>query len=238
MNINDLYDRNYVPYSNEASVALVQSKQGSWFAGTRIENISYPLTISAVQNALFCCLSEAHQPDVLFTDHPDESTLQCWEKELNISIELLKKADPPTQHVGNLGLDEDLHIKKTLHDLLDQAVVEESNFPVSALVETDRGFYSGVNVECQSWSLGLCAERIAIAKAFSYGASAITGLHLHTREGEFSSPCGACRQVIIEHLPNCQVHLHHADGSESVHFSNDLLPHSFQSSSLSKHKTT
>lgn len=235
MDINELYDHNYVPYSEEPSVAIVRSRQGHWFPGVRIENISYPLTISAAQNALFCCLSEGRQADELFTEHPDESILTCWQKEFDISVQPLKPDNPPTGQFVDIALDQELDITTALEALLDDAIVEQSNFPVSAIVETDRGYYSGVNIECSSWNLGLCAERIAIGKALSYGASSITDLHIHTRKGEFSSPCGACRQVIIEHLPNCQVHLHHADGSESVHFSNDLLPHSFQSSSLSKH---
>jgi homotetrameric cytidine deaminase len=117
---------------------------------------------------------------------------------------------------------------------LDYAKVEESNFPVAALLETEKGFFSGVNIECSSWSMGLCAERIAIAKALSFGCQQLKTLHIHTRDGEFSSPCGACRQVLIEHMPKRQIHLYHADHSKSIHFCNDLLPHSFQSSSLKK----
>ncbi len=114
------------------------------------------------------------------------------------------------------------------------AVVEESNFPVSALVETEEGYFSGVNIECSSWNLGLCAERVVITKALTYGAKKLENLHIHSRGGEFSSPCGACRQVIMEHMPDKQIYLHHADGTESVHFAVDLLPHSFRSSTLAK----
>src|SRR5699024_12516589 len=86
-----------------------------------------------------------------------------------------------------------------LKSLLDRAKVEESNFPVAAIAETKEGFVSGVNIECSAWNMGLCAERIAISKALTYTVSNINALHIHTRFGEFSSPCGACRQIIREH---------------------------------------
>ncbi len=233
MDIHTLREHNYTPYSKRQSVAIVRSKGGRWFPGIRIENISYPLSISAVQNALFCCLSEGDQPDTLFTDDPDATMNTLWQEELNFSVNLLKPDTLANCSFADLKLSSDVNIDHTLTELLDNAVVDESDFPVSALLETEDGYYSGVNVECTSWNMGLCAERIAIAKALTYGSKKLKTLHVHTRKGEFSSPCGACRQVIIEHLPNKQIHLHHADHSESVHFSNDLLPHSFSSSSLS-----
>lgn len=233
MDIDDLYESNYVPYSKKRSVAIVRSEGGSWFPGVRIENISYPLSINAIQCALFCCLSEGHQPEELFTDDDsDASQIDYWERELDLQVHTDTNS-LPDHTFADIKLDEDIDINKQLTKLLDFAIVEESNFPVAALLETEDGYFSGVNIECTAWNMGLCAERIAIAKALSYGQKKLKRLHVHTREGEFSSPCGACRQVIIEHLPDKQIHLHHADHSESVHFSNDLLPHSFSSSSLS-----
>lgn len=233
MDISELYERNYVPYSKAPSVAIVRSREGRWFPGVRIENIAYPLSISAGQNALFCCLSEQQHPSELFVEDPDSNMTPCWKEEFGVTIRRLDRQSPPTQTFAALALEADTDVAEKLTELLDWAVVGESNFSVSALLETEQGFFGGVNVECSSWNLGLCAERIAIAKALTCGAKKLKRLHVHTREGEFSSPCGACRQVIIEHMPNRQIHLHHADCSESIHFSNDLLPHSFTSSSLS-----
>src|SRR5699024_6543896 len=140
------------------------------------------------------------------------------------------------QHLGLYLADIVLHDVSSPLDLLvallERARVEESNFPVAALAKTNKGWVSGTNIECSAWSMGLCAERVAISKALTYTEAEITELHIHTRYGEFSSPCGACRQVISEHLPDRKLYLHHADGSQSIHLSNDLLPFSFQSSSL------
>lgn len=233
MDIKALSEHNYVPYSKQPSIAVVRGKSGRWFPGVRIENISYPLSISATQNALFCCLSEGDIPTELYTEELKTTMIPSWEKEFGLTAKPID--DRPTTNItfADVKLDSSIPKKKKLKELLDQAVVGESDFPVSALIETEDGFFGGVNVECTSWNLGLCAERVAIVKAITYGANSLKSLEIHTRKGEFSSPCGACRQVIIEHLPKKQVHLHHADSSKSIHFSEDLLPHSFSSSSLS-----
>lgn len=233
MKTNDLYSHNYVPYSKKTSVAVVHSKNGTWFPGVRIENISYPLSISAAQNALFCCLSEGHKPEELFVENVNSSMIPSWEKEFDLAVQPLDKDALADITFPDIKIDLSINQKSTLTKMLDMAVVGESDFPVSALIETEDGFFTGVNIECSSWSMGLCAERIAIAKAVTYGAKTLKSLEIHTRKGEFSSPCGACRQVIIEHLPKKKVHLHHADHTESVYFSEDLLPYSFSSSSLS-----
>ncbi len=69
MMLKNLAAHNYIPYSGQASTAVVQSREGAYFPGVRVENISFPLTISAIQNALFCCLSEGHQPKVIYTEN-------------------------------------------------------------------------------------------------------------------------------------------------------------------------
>ncbi len=232
MNISDLSTNTHVPYSEQPSFAVVESKEGRFYPGCRVENISYPLSISAAQSGLFCCISEGDIPHTVWTSHTDDTMIPFWENEFGIAVEELDHNDTAEFEFPDLQLNADINVEETLAVLLDDAQVEHSNFPVSALVETENGFFSGVNIECSSWNMGLCAERVAIAKALAFGAEQLNTLHIHTRDGEFSSPCGACRQVIIEHLPDRKVHLHHADHSKSIHFSNDLLPHSFRSSSL------
>jgi homotetrameric cytidine deaminase len=159
--------------------------------------------------------------------------IPSWEQEFGFTATPLEEADLQNITFKNPVMDSDINKMKQLKRLLDRAVVGESDFPVSAIVETEQGYFTGVNVECTSWNMGLCAERVAITKALTFGSDKLISLEIHTRKGEFSSPCGACRQVIIEHLPKKQIHLHHADDSESIHYSEDLLPHSFSSSSLS-----
>lgn len=235
MKLKEIKTNGYTPYSGVNAMALVQSRKGHWFAGVRIENISFPLTISAAQNALFCCLSEGYRPAKIFVENENESNSQFWLKEFN-----LNRIDSPPAETSlypvNFTLNES-EIASKLKDLLDYSVSGYSNFPVTALAETDKGFISGVNIEVSHWNQGLCAERVALAKAITYGFTEFIALHIYTRDGEYNSPCGACRQVIVEHLPHHPVYLHHADNTQARHFSSDLLPYNFQSSTLQKNPT-
>jgi homotetrameric cytidine deaminase len=232
-NLTDIFSQPYAPYSRQSEGALVRSSEGQYFPGIRIENISYPLSVTAAQNALFCCLSEGNTPTTLWVSHEDDPLLSFWEREFELTIKPLDPESPPDFQCAPVALDEKRSPNQILPDLLTNARVPYSNFPVSALIETEAGYFSGANIECSAWNMGLCAERIAIFKALTYRANHLKALHIHTADGEFSSPCGACRQVIMEHMPNKKVHLHHADYSTSTHFSNDLMPFSFQASSLS-----
>lgn len=232
MDTEQLNDTSYVPYSGNSSTAIVKSVSGSYYPGTRIENAAFPLTINAAQNALFACLSEKDRPKAIYVEDTKANDLEFWRNEYNVWVYPIEELneEPLKEIIFDLNESE---IATTLKNLLDQAVTVNSNFPVSALLKTNKGYISGVNVECSEWSLGLCAERVAIAKAISYGIRDFQSIYIHTRAGEYSSPCGACRQVIYEHLPHNPVHLFHADGTHSMHYSSDLLPHSFRSSSLS-----
>lgn len=233
MDLEEFQNSCYVPYSEDISICVVKSVKGNYFPGVRIENASFPLTINAAQNALFNCLSEKEQPRAIYIRDTLAKDLEFWRQEFNVWVH-------PFDNLGNIPFKrvirqiEEKEIRKILHQLLDDARTPNSDFPVSALLKTDKGFVSGVNIECSEWSLGLCAERVALGKALAYGLTDLQEFYLLTRKGEYSSPCGACRQVIVEHMPHHPVHMFHGDGTHSVHYSSDLLPHSFRSTSLTK----
>lgn len=235
MNLRELRKYNYVPYSGNGAMCVAESDRGHFFPGVRIENPVFPLTISEIQAAVFSCLSENEQPARLYTEHPQEKNLCFWKNEYNLSLHPLQEL-PDDVMFESVILPDDTHTEaELLESLLDRAITLNSDFPVSALLKTERGMVTGVNIECSEWSLGLCAERVALAKAVSNGARPFNALYIHTRYGEFSSPCGACRQVIVEHMPSQPVHLFHANRTRSVHYSSDLLPYSFRSSTSKEH---
>lgn len=235
MNWNTLHNRSYVPYSGRPQACVAVGESGTHYPGVRIENISFPITISALQAAFFSCLSEGDTPQILLVPHLEMEQIDYWKKELNVEIK--QQEDLPEQASWfDPLLPETAAVDDTLKTLLDKALVEYSRFPVAALLHTEKGYVSGVNIECSDWTLGLCAERVAIAKARAAGLGQLDELHIHTRYGEFSSPCGACRQVILEHLPHEPVILHHADETTSQHFTADLLPYSFKSEALQNKK--
>ena len=232
MNFHTLTKNAYTPYSKNPRVCVVKGSEGGLYPGVRIENISFPLTVSAIQAACCICLSEGEIPKSLYLEDEHYSQLEFWKSEFQLTIK-------PASELSEIdfisyGLSNPSNELAQLKELLKKAVTTHSDFPVSALLYTNTSCFEGVNVEVSDWSMGLCAERVALAKAIASGVTTFTELAVHTRFGDVSSPCGACRQVIFEHLPLNKIRLHHADGTLSEHFSVDLLPFSFTSKSLKK----
>ncbi len=232
MNWQTLLERSYVPYSLQPDACIVEGSEGGFYSGVRIENISFPLTITAVQAACCICLSYGETPKVIHVLNENESQLEYWSKEFDCKIAISDQSED--FDIANYKALEIIDKKQKLIDLLKTAVTQNSHFPVSALLKTESAFYSGVNVEVSDWAKGLCAERIALSKAIADGISDFKSISVHTLKGEFSSPCGACRQVMFEHLPLSKAELFHADGTYSEHFIVDLLPFSFTSKELKK----
>ena len=124
--------------------------------------------------------------------------------------------------------------KQTLIDVCQHAICTESNFPVGALLWTNLGIFPGVNVEFDDWSLGLCAERTALISALSHGAQTFYGIFVHAIHGDLSTPCGACRQMLSEHMLFSKLYSLHKDYTWSEYFVHDLLPNAFFTDSLAK----
>jgi len=79
------------------------------------------------------------------------------------------------------------------------AYVPYSHFPIGAvLVANDGSIYTGVNIENASFSLTNCGERTAIFKAVSEGQRDFSELIVYGETERPISPCGACRQVMVE----------------------------------------
>lgn len=232
MNWNHLNNRAYTPYSGTPKAAIVKGSSGNYYAGVRIENVSFPLTITAIQTACCICLAESDTPVSLIIEDKHYDQLSFWEKEFNLDVQVSPLF--PDINLKDLLLPTVADLEQKLITLLDQAICPNSNFPVSALLEVDGGFFEGANVEVSEWAYGLCAERIAISKAIAAGFKQFKSISVHTKYGGISSPCGACRQVIYEHLPFNKLRMFHADGSLSEQMTVDMLPFSFKSNILKK----
>lgn len=102
-----------------------------------------------------------------------------------------------------------------------------SKFKVGAAVLTDKGIFSGTNVENASYGLTNCAERSAIFSAVSQGARKIFAILVFAPTSEVISPCGACRQVIFEFSKDCVVKSVSKKSKSQVLMIKDLLPAAF-----------
>ena len=114
----------------------------------------------------------------------------------------------------------------------------------AALVVPSGKIYTGCNVENASYGLTNCAERTAVFKAVSEGqrhidAIAIVGGPLIPEEtegafkpsGEYAFPCGACRQVLSEFLPESgDIDIIVANGVDDykVFTLSELIPYTFK----------
>jgi cytidine deaminase len=105
-----------------------------------------------------------------------------------------------------------------------------SHFPVGAALETSGGnLYVGCNVESASYGLTVCAERIAIFNAISAGERpvrlAVTCLKGDRSQPSSLTPCGACRQIMMDKMgPDAPVIV---DGVGEFTVA-DLLPYGFR----------
>jgi cytidine deaminase len=128
--------------------------------------------------------------------------------------------------------------KQALIDLANtarqRAYVPYSNYPVGSVLRTKTGrLYTGVNVENAAYPQTMCAERVAIFKAVSEGEKEFEVITVVTDNG--GSPCGGCRQVMVEFGLDTIVIL--ADGSGKLIKETtvrELLPEAFTPVQLRK----
>ncbi len=112
-----------------------------------------------------------------------------------------------------------------------------SRFRVGAALLTSTGkVFTGCNIENSSYGLTICAERTALFKAISEGHKKFKALAIAADEDGFTSPCGACRQVIIDLAGNIDVILTKRNGDIEVVRMKDLLPHAFTKRNLARFK--
>lgn len=114
-----------------------------------------------------------------------------------------------------------------------------SGFQVGAALLTKSGkVYTGCNIENAAFSPTNCAERTAFFKAVSEGetefeAIAVVGNKKDAKKEtwEFCTPCGVCRQVMLEFVNPEEFIIISGKGEEVREFTlKELLPESFSPS--------
>ena len=116
----------------------------------------------------------------------------------------------------------------------ERAYAPYSNFPVGAALLTASGqVFCGCNVENASYALCICAERVALGSALAAGQRDLVALAVIADSPGPVSPCGACRQVMIELAPDLQVVLANLQGDTQITTARNLLPGAFTADALS-----
>ena len=107
--------------------------------------------------------------------------------------------------------------------------VPYSKFRVGAALITKNGeIFQGCNIENASFGLTNCAERTAIFKAVSEGYCDFEYLAVYGDTKEPISPCGACRQVMVEFFESDSKVILIAKDKSTVEMTvGELLPYSF-----------
>ncbi|KAJ6237441.1 cytidine deaminase [Anaeramoeba flamelloides] len=123
---------------------------------------------------------------------------EYYDKEVIYSLE--QYSDPKEKIFEEITTEQLMELLDTSSDSVVNSYSPYSKFKVgAALLGTNDEIYCGANIENVSYGLTICAERSAFFHAASKGCREFKALVI-TSSGveDFTYPCGACRQVIVE----------------------------------------
>lgn len=117
-----------------------------------------------------------------------------------------------------------------------------SHYKVGAALLTKSGkIYTGCNIENAAFSPTVCAERTAIFKAVSEGErefeaiAIVGGPNGELKEtGDFTGPCGVCRQVLMEFGPDIKIISANSVDEYFINTVADLTPKGFGPANLAE----
>ena len=121
---------------------------------------------------------------------------------------------------------------KQFNDLVAQAVTARSkayapysNFAVGAAIKSKSGaVFTGANIENRSFSLTICAERVAIGAAVAAGEREFVAIAVIADSDAPIVPCGACRQFLAEFNPELIIVSATIRGERKIENLSQLLP--------------
>lgn len=108
-----------------------------------------------------------------------------------------------------------------------------SNFAVGAALLTKGGkVYRGCNIENAAYGAANCAERTALFSAIADGETEFEAIAIVSSSGQFTYPCGICRQVIAELMPEGRIICSNDENETHIFTVDEILPHSFTKKDL------
>jgi cytidine deaminase len=137
--------------------------------------------------------------------------------------------------VGN-GSGGDAALEQAARAARARAYAPYSRFQVGAAVQTASGeVFTGANVENASYGLCVCAERNAVMAAVLAGHRDVRAVCVITDATPPASPCGMCRQVLLEFSRDpatTRVIALGAGGARAEWTVAELIPHGFTGAQL------
>lgn len=245
----------YVPYSKASASAVLLLSDGTWVPGVRVESASFSLLIPALLNAYTTLPADRRDAIVaVVLDHPARpeervlmrsisGTFESPAPDVHVRCDLDRLPDP-TERYNPIRL---AHVFSKPQDGIEVtrqvaagAFVPISDFPVGCILQLDDDrIIPGSNVEHDDWNRILCAERNALGTAVTYGlAGRVTTLYLACAKALESTPCGACRQLILELLPDTTLWMDRGDHPPFSSTPDELLPYGFAGSRASQSSTS
>lgn len=123
----------------------------------------------------------------------------------------------------------DQELVRLAKEAMENAYVPYSHFQVgAALLAKDGRVFKGCNIENASYGATNCAERTAIFKAVSEGYREFEKIAIVASSGDYASPCGICRQVLFEFMPDGKVILDSEEKGMTSFSVRELLPFGFR----------
>jgi cytidine deaminase len=124
-------------------------------------------------------------------------------------------------------------LRTEAHRAIERAYAPYSGFRVGAAIETASGaVYGGCNVENASFSVTMCAERVALGAAVRAGERSLHGVYIFSDSEGPVPPCGVCRQALSEFGPDVRIVSEGRSGRTQEWRLSELLPAQF---SLEEH---
>ncbi len=122
----------------------------------------------------------------------------------------------------------DIELVEMAKKAMENAYVPYSHFKVgAALLDKNGDVHLGCNIENSSYGATNCAERTAIFSAVAKGIREFEKIAVVASSGDYASPCGICRQVIWEFMPEGKIILNSDEKGMKVFTVREMLPFGF-----------